>query len=169
MVVISYLFTILFIGLSVGGLIVSRRALPEQFMFFSVGFIFFVFSFLGRFIGGVIHSITNEKILGVFIGLACIFIIGYLLWKYDHAFGFVKQEDLTFWWIFASLFVLLGIEHTVLQISPWFIFIYTIFFTGSAVLGSIIEYRLITRQLSHPIFAIFPLLPLFIVAVIKIF
>ncbi|MCD8502243.1 MAG: hypothetical protein LRY71_11835 [Bacillaceae bacterium] len=128
MIIISYLFTILFIGLSVGGLIVSRRAFPDQFMFFSIGFIFFVFSFLGRFIGGLVAAIANVTFLSILIGIVCLGIIGYLVWKYDQAFGFVKQEDLTFWWFFAALFLLLGIEHTVLEISSWFIFFYTIFF-----------------------------------------
>lgn len=169
MLIISSFLTVVLVGFSMGGLMVSRRAFPEQFMFFSVGFIFFVFSFIGIILGGFMESFFHFKVVSVIIGLVCLCIIGYLLWKYDNAFGYIKQDDLTFWWIFAFLFVLFGIEFAILEISKWFIILFTFIFIGIVYSSCMLIYRLVNRHLSHPIFIILPLFPLFCVALFKIF
>lgn len=166
-IIISSFLTVFCVGLSTGGLLVSRRVDPHQTLFFVVGLTFFLFSYIGMFIGGKLSGIINHTTISILFGIFCLGLIGFLIWRYDPAFGYVKQEPASFS-IFIVFFFLLGLELAILEVSIWLTLLLTVFFVGGTVLGFLFIYRMISRYRTQQIFALIPLFPLLFIGLIKL-
>jgi hypothetical protein len=166
-VIISSIFTVFLIGLSTGGLLVSRRIDPHQTLFLFVGLAFFLFFYIGMFIGSKLVGFVSHGAMSIFFGLFCLGLIGFLVWKYDPGFGYVKQEPATLS-IFLVLFLLLGIEVAILELSLWFSLFGTALFGGGLFLGFIFIYQIIHRHRSSQLLALIPLVPLLFIGLFKL-
>lgn len=164
---ISAIFTLFLVGISTGGLLVSRRIDPHQTLFLGVGLAFFLFSFIGMFFGGLIVGVVSSGVISIFLGVFCLGLIGYLIWKYDPAFGFVKQDPVSLS-IFAFFFFILGIELALLELSIWFSIFGALIFSGGLFLGFMFIYRLIFQNRTPQIFALIPLIPLLFIGLFKL-
>ncbi len=166
-VIISSILTVFIAGLSTGGLLVSRRIDPHQTVFLIVGLAFFLCSYIGMFIGSKSAGFVNANAFGIILGLFCLGLIGFLVWKYDPSFGFVKQEPATLS-IFGVFFLLIGIELGVAGLSLWFSIFGFVFFVGGLVVGFMFIYQIIVRHRNPQFFALIPLIPLLFIGLFKL-
>lgn len=164
--IISSSLTVFLVGVSTGGLFVSRRIDPHQSIFIVVAMAFFVFCWLGVIIGGA-ASFISPTIVSMIFGLYCLGLIAFLIWKYDPAFGYVKHEPASLV-VFLILFVLLGMELAVVAISVWLIIVFSLIFSGGFFLGFMFIYRVIHRHRSPQIFVLIPLVPILFIALFKL-
>lgn len=166
-IILSSILTVFSVGLSTGGLMVSRRIDVNQSLFIVIGISFFLLCYLGMFIGGIITSFVSPKVMSMIFGLSCLALIAFLIWKYDPRFGFVKQEPASFS-IFLVFFLLLGIELAILEISIWLSIVFTLIFIGGLFLGFMFIYRVINLHRSPRVFVLIPLVPLFFIGLFKL-
>ncbi|RXI99461.1 hypothetical protein DS745_14660 [Anaerobacillus alkaliphilus] len=166
-IIISSILTVFIAGLSTGGLLVSRRIDPHQTVFLVVGLAFFLFSYIGMFLGSKSSGFISHGAFSIFFGLFCFGLIGFLVWKYDPSFGFVKQEPATLS-IFVAFFLLLGFELGVLELSLWFTLFGFLFFVGGLIVGFMFIYQIIQRHRSPQFFALIPLIPLLFIGLFKL-
>lgn len=165
--ILSAILFVFFIGISIGGLLVSRKIDPHQTLFIAVGLSFFLFSYIGMFIGSKLSRFIGSSGMSILLGLFCLGLIGLLIWKYDPAFGYVKQEGASLS-IFVFFFLLIGMELALLELSLWFSIVFTLFFVAGTIFGFMIIYRLIHRHRSSQLYALLPLLPLLFIGISKL-
>ncbi len=165
--IISAIITVLFIGVSTGGLLVSRRIDPHQSLFIVVGLAFFLFSYIGMFFGIKVVGFIGTTGMSIMFGLFCLGLIGFLIWKYDPAFGYVKQEPVSLS-IFIIFFFFIGMELGVLELSLWLSILFTIIFVGGAFLGFMAVYQILYRHRSSQLLALLPLVPLLFIGLFKL-
>ncbi|OIJ16085.1 hypothetical protein BKP35_03645 [Anaerobacillus arseniciselenatis] len=165
--IVSAFVTILLIGLSTGGLLVSRRIDPHQSLFIVVGLAFFLFSYIGMFFGSKMVGLIGSSGLSIIFGLFCFAFIGFLIWKYDPAFGYVKQEPVTLT-MFGVFFFLVGMELAVLDVTLWLLILLAIIFAAGAFLGFMAVYQIIFRHRSSQLLALLPLVPLLFIGLFKL-
>lgn len=164
---ISSILTVFLVGLSTGGLFVSRRVDPHQSLFLVVTIAFLIFCILGMLIGGLVSGFISPKIMSMIFGLVCLVLIGFLIWKYDPSFGYVKHEPSSFA-VFLILFILVGMELALVAISMWLSIVFSLIFSGGFYLGFMFIYRVIYRNRSPQIFALIPLVPILFIALFKL-
>lgn len=166
-IIISAILTVLFAGLSTGGLLVTRRYDPHQSLFIIVGLTFFLFFYIGNFIGNKIISVVGHSTLSILFGVFCLAFIGFLVWRYDPSFGYVKQEPSSIG-VFVLFFLLIGLELAIIELSIWFAIIFTFIFIAGMFLGFFVIYQLIHRHRSPQILALLPLFPLLFIGLFKL-
>lgn len=166
-IIISAVLTVFLVGFSTGGLLVSRRIDPHQTLFLVVAMAFFLFFYIGMFIGSKFLGFISNGAISIIVGLFCFGLIGILLWKYDPAFGFVKQEAASLS-IFVAFFLLLGIEIALLELSIWFSLFGTLIFSGGLFLGFMFIYRIIHQHRTPQILALIPLVPILFIGLFKL-
>lgn len=165
-IIISSILTVFLVGMSTGGLLVSRRIDPHQLLFIVIAMVFFIFSWLGIFIGGA-ASFISPTIMSMVFGLYCLGLIVFLIWKYDPAFGYVKHEPASLA-VFMILFLLLGMELAVVAISMWLIIVFSLIFSGGFFLGFMFIYKVIHLHRRPQYFVLIPLVPLFFIGLLKL-
>ncbi|WNF37776.1 hypothetical protein RJD24_04790 [Bacillaceae bacterium IKA-2] len=167
-IIISSIVTVFLVGVSTGGLFVSRRIDPHQSLFLVAAFAFFVFCSLGMFIGRYSAVFLSPTLLSVVFGLYCLGLIGFLIWKYDPSFGYVKHEPASLA-VFLVLFLLLGMQLAIVEIiSMWLSIVFSLIFIGGFFLGFIFIYRVTHQRRSPQIFALIPLIPILFIAIFKL-
>lgn len=166
-IIISSILTVFLVGLSTGGLLVSRRVDPHQTLFIVVGLAFFLFFYIGMFIGSKLLAFISHGVMSIVFGLFCLALIGFLVWKYDPSFGYVKQEPVSLS-VFIAFFLILGMEVAILEISLWFSIFATAIFVGSLFLGFMFMYQILHRNRTPQILALIPLVPLLFIGLFKL-
>lgn len=165
--IISSILTVFLVGVSTGGLFVSRRIDPHQSLFLVAAIAFFVFCSFGMFIGGLVAGFVSATLLSMLFGIYCLGLIGFLIWKYDPAFGYVKHE-LASLAVFLILFLLLGMHLAIVEISMWLSIVFSLIFIGGFFLGFMFIYRVIHRLRRPQIFTLIPLVPILFIALFKL-
>jgi hypothetical protein len=166
-IIISSILTIFLVGLSTGGLLVSRRIGPHQTIFVVVGLAYFLFFYIGMFIGSRFLGFISHGVISIVLGIFCLALIGFLVWKYDPAFGYVKQEPVSLT-VFIAFFLLLGMELAVAEMSMWFTLFGTVIFSGGLYLGFMFIYQIVHHYRTPQIMALIPLIPLLFIGLFKL-
>lgn len=164
---ISSIMTVILAGLTTGGLLISRRVDPHQTLLIIVGMAFFLFCFIGMFIGGKVTGFVSPTAISIIFGLFCFALIGFLIFKYDPAFGYVKQEPASLA-IFVVFFFLIGMEMAILEVSIWMMIVFTAVFVGGLVTGALLIFRVIHSHRTTQLLALLPLVPLLFIGLFKL-
>ncbi|OIJ20261.1 hypothetical protein BKP45_09335 [Anaerobacillus alkalidiazotrophicus] len=167
MIILSSILTVFCVGLSTGGLLVSRRIDPHQTLFVVVGIVFFLSSLVGMFIGSKISSFISQSAISILFGIFCLGMIGFLVWKYDPAFGYIKQEPVILS-TFVVFFFILGVELAKLELSILVSFIFSLIFVSGTFLGFMFIYQILYRQRNPQFFILLPLIPLLFIGLFKL-
>ncbi len=162
------LFSIILIGIGIGGLFISKRMFPHQLVIFGVAVTFGLAGYLGMLIGSLFTDWMSWRFAEIFVAIVCLLFVALCFMRFHPTLGYFHSEDKGLWGIILLLFLLLGIEWSLNEINRLFIFLATPLFFVAVIAGATLQIHLISRLWKMAYVTFLPLSWLIIIAIIKL-
>ncbi|WP_209125369.1 hypothetical protein [Alkalihalobacillus sp. BA299] len=163
------IFYSVFIGIAIGGLMISKRLMPTQLQVFLTT-VFFAFTvYLGFLVGRYFETILALRFIEILVGIVLLAIIILAFMNFHPMMGYFHKQSRVLWSILFLLFFLFGIEWKIREVSIWLHVVSVIFFYFAILLGQIIQYIVLQKTRRIEFVSYLPLVYFLIIAIIKLF
>ncbi|GAF66262.1 hypothetical protein BTS2_3162 [Bacillus sp. TS-2] len=168
--ILTMLFFVFIVGLSIGGLLAANRHYPPLFVY-----VFFVLYFLvSAYIGMIIGMLFPSFLIGFFITefLVCtatfLFLIAVTL-KYHPSLGFFYWQEKIVFILLGSIFFLMGFQWGIFEFRFFFTFFSCLLFGLALFIGLFIQIQMKQKFWRYPLAVFLPCIWLFLITLIKLF
>ncbi|WP_096201253.1 hypothetical protein [Bacillus sp. FJAT-45350] len=164
---IAACFFLLFVGIGLGGVFISKRMMPNQMLFFLVAILFGMAGYLGMISGSLITHWLSPRIGEIIVAIICLAFIALCIVRFHPTLGFFHSEDKTLWGVLILLFFIIGVEWALLEMSRLFLLVAVLLLLGAIIGGAILQLEFVKKMWRIPFLPFFPLVWLLLVVVLK--
>ncbi|MGO4887160.1 hypothetical protein ACJ2A9_05325 [Anaerobacillus sp. MEB173] len=168
MTFVLFILFIIGLGFGIGGMLISRRTVPQVYILLSIAILFLFLGYIGILLGNFMFSWLANSILHIMIGIFLILFVIFLLLQFHPVLGFFHGNGKLQWVILFLLFLLVGMDFSKLELSNWFIIIIGLLFLIAMMLGANMIYRLVSQMRSHSNVIFLPALFLIFLGILKL-
>ncbi|WP_026674718.1 hypothetical protein [Alkalihalobacterium bogoriense] len=162
------LFFTTLLGLMMGGLLVSKRNLPQHKLILAVVIMFAGMTYVGMLLGSIVSSFLSIIVIKVFMTICAVLFIVVCLSQFHSTLGFFYTKEKIVWAPLLVLFLLFGMEWAFADISPWVIILASLLFMGTMMAGTFVQVMIQEKAWRIPYSAFIPFVWLLFIVIIKL-
>lgn len=166
--ILSMGFYVMVIGFLIGGLSITNRQFPERNHLFLITTFFVISCCIGIFVGGLIAIWLSVRLLEIVIAIIAIILLVVLFIKYHPVRGYFQAHHRLIWPLFMVMFLLIGIEWVKVQLTGWFVVLFSCFFLFSLIGGAIFQLFIVQKAWRMQSVHYLPLVWLLFIAMLKL-
>lgn len=168
---ITWLSTItylLFIGLGVGGMFISKRLMPNKIHLYLLAICFGFATYFGMVLGNWIFAIFSIRMMEITMAIHVLGFVALAFMKHHLTYGYFYQENKQLFLFLLSIFFLLGVEWAILDLTYSFVIFSTLLFSGFLFIGLMLQFIVFQRAWRLPVAALTPLVWFVLYSILKL-